>query len=76
MSRRSRSSVPQKGLPGGVLAPTIALVLCAALFVVAWRDSELIDLGPRLNPAGIGVIGAAISLFWLLVAMGKRPPPP
>jgi hypothetical protein len=60
-------------LPGGVLAPAVVLVASFALFVVAWRDPELIDLGPRLRPAGIGVLGAAFSLFWLLAALGRRP---
>lgn len=63
----------QRGLPGGVLLPALVFVACATLFVVAWRNPDLIDLGPRLRPAGVGVLGAAFSFFWLLVAIGRRP---
>lgn len=62
-----------RGLPGGVIAPAVALVLFGVLFVVAWRDPDLIDLGPRIRPAGVGVLGAAFSFFWLLAAVGRRP---
>lgn len=60
------------GLPGGILLPAVVLVLAAALFVAAWRDPELIDIGPHLSAAGIGVLGSALSFFWLLVAIAMR----
>lgn len=66
----------KRQLPGGVVAPLIGLAGFGALFVVAARDPELIDLGPHFSPAGIGVLGAALSLFWLLAAIGLRRPPP
>ncbi|MCZ7679759.1 MAG: hypothetical protein M5U28_13755 [Sandaracinaceae bacterium] len=59
-------------LPGGIALPATVLALSAALFVAAWRDPELIDLGPHLSAAGIGVLGCALSFFWLLVAVAKR----
>jgi hypothetical protein len=70
--RAARSAPPPRGLPGGVALPAVVFVSCAILFVVAWRNPDLIDLGPRLRPAGVGVLGAAFSFFWLLVAMGRR----
>lgn len=65
-------SAARTGLPGGVIAPLVSLVGCATLFVIAWRDPDLIDLGPRLSPSGLGVLGAALSLFWLLAALGAK----
>ena len=63
-----------RGLPGGTAAPAVVLALSAALFVTAFIRPGLVDLGPHLHPAGIGVTLAAISLFWLLIAIAKRPP--
>lgn len=68
---RSETS-ERAGLPGGIVVPAVVLVASATLFAVAWRDPELIDLGPYFRPAGIGVLGCAISFFWLLVAIAKR----
>jgi hypothetical protein len=64
----------RRGLPGGIGAPAAVLAASAALFVVAARDPELIDLGPHFSPAGLGVLGAALSAFWLLAAIGARRP--
>ncbi len=63
----------ERGLFGGIALPGIVFVACATLFVVCWRNPDLIDLGPRLSASGIGVLGAAISFFWLLAAIGRRP---
>lgn len=60
------------GLPGGIVLPAVVLVASATLFAVAWRNPELIDLGPHLRPAGIGILGCAFSFFWLLVAVARR----
>jgi hypothetical protein len=65
-----------KGLPGGVALPAVVFLASMTLFIVAWRDPELIDLGPHIRPAGVGVLVAAASFFWLLAAIGKRPPRP
>ncbi len=62
----------RSGLPGGVAAPAILLVASAVLMVVALRDPELIDLGPHFSASGIGVLGSAGGLFWLLVALGMK----
>jgi hypothetical protein len=64
----------RRGLPGGVVPPAILLFAFSTLFVVCWRHPDLVDLGPHLRPAGIGVLGAAFSFFWLLAAIGRRPP--
>lgn len=66
----------RRGLPGGVALPAIVLVLCATLFVVCWRDPDLVDLGPHVSASGIGILGTAFSFFWLLAAVGMRPPAP
>ncbi len=60
------------GLPGGVALPAIVLIASLALMFFALRDPELVDLGPHFSASGIGVLGAATSFFWLLVALGKR----
>jgi hypothetical protein len=64
-----------RGLPGGVALPGLVFLASFATFVVCWRDPELVDLGPRLSASGLGVLFAAMSLLWLLVAIAKRPPP-
>jgi hypothetical protein len=53
-------------------ASAVMLIASTLLFVVTWRNPDLIDLGPRLRPAAIGVVGAAFSFFSLLVAFGLR----
>ncbi|HEY8430081.1 MAG TPA: hypothetical protein VIL20_16985 [Sandaracinaceae bacterium] len=68
------SAKEPRGLPGGPIPPAIVLVLCATLFVVAWLDPELVDLGPHVSAAGLGVLGSAVALFWLLAAIGARGP--
>jgi hypothetical protein len=62
----------RSGTPGVIAAPAILLVLSVALLVIAVRDPELIDLGPHLSAAGLGVLGASGGFFWLLVALGKK----
>lgn len=64
-----------KGLPGGIATPAVIFVASMTVFMVCSANPELVDLGPRLSPAGIGVLFAAASLFWLLIAIAKRPPP-
>ncbi|MGE0791742.1 MAG: hypothetical protein AB7S26_39065 [Sandaracinaceae bacterium] len=63
-----------RGLPGGIAPPAVALALSAGLFVAAYVFPGAIRLGPHVHPGGVGVTLAAISLLWLLVAIGKRPP--
>jgi hypothetical protein len=63
-----------RGLFGGIALPAVLFVASAATFVVCWLNPGLVDLGPRLNPAGLGIFGAAASFLWLLVAIAKRPP--
>lgn len=65
MNRRS-------ALPGGVVAPAVVIIASMVLTVIAVRDPEQIDLGPHFSPAGIGVLGSALSFFWLLVALGMK----
>ncbi len=65
----------RRGLPGGMILPALVLVGFAALFVIAWSDPDLIDFGPRISPAGVGVVGSAFSFFWLLAAIGTRRKP-
>lgn len=62
----------RSGLPGGIAPPAVILVLSVALMAIALRDPERIDLGPHFSAAGIGVLAAAGSFFWLLAALGAR----
>jgi hypothetical protein len=62
----------RRGLPGGVIAPLVALAAFAALFAVDVIDPALIDLGSHVSPMGIGVLGSSLSLFWLLAAIGAK----
>jgi len=62
----------RRGLPGGVIAPLIAFVVFVSLFAIDLSDPELIDLGAHVSPMGIGVLGSALSLFWLLAAIGAK----
>ena len=64
-----------RGLPGGIALPAVVFVAGLATFVVCWRDPDLVDLGPRLSASGLGVLVAAASLLWLLVAIAARKPP-
>ncbi|HJL14192.1 MAG TPA: hypothetical protein RMH99_00980 [Sandaracinaceae bacterium LLY-WYZ-13_1] len=63
-----------RGLPGGIALPAVLFALSATTFVVCFTNPELVDLGPHLSPAGLGVLGAAVTFLWLLVAIAKRPP--
>ncbi len=63
------------GLPGGIAAPAVVLVLSLGLFVFAYTFPGVINLGGSVHPGGLGVLGAAASAFWLLIAIGKRRPP-
>lgn len=67
---------PAKGLPGGIALPASVLVTSLGLFVFAYLFPGVIDLGPNIHPGGIGVMFAAASGFWLMIAIAKRPPPP
>lgn len=60
----------RRELPGGVFAPALVFAASFTLFLVAIDDPELIDLGPHLSAAGIGVLGMAASFFWFLAAVG------
>ena len=62
-----------RGLPGGIAPPAAVFVACAALFVLAYLQPGVITL-PFMSPGGIGVLGMSASLFWLLIAIAKRPP--
>jgi hypothetical protein len=66
-------SETRRGLPGGIALPAAVFVAGATVFVVCWLNPELVDLGPHFSPAGIGVLTASMSLFWLLVAIARRP---
>ena len=69
MSARS----DRRGLPGGIVAPAVVFVLSLSLFAYAYlRPGEL--RFPYMSPGGVGVLGMASSFFWLLAAIGKRPP--
>ena len=68
-------SEPARGLPGGIALPAVIFALGFGTVIVAFRDPDLIDLGPHLSASGIGVLVAAVSFLWLLVAIAKRPPP-
>jgi hypothetical protein len=69
---------PARGLPGGIVLPAIVFVASMTTFMVCWTHPDLINfgtaIGRRINPAGVGVTLAAIALFWLLIAIAKRPP--
>ena len=62
----------RRGLPGGVMAPLVAFIVFVALFTVDVIDPALIDLGSHVSPMGLGVLGSALSLFWLLAAIGAK----
>jgi hypothetical protein len=70
-------SETQRGLPGGIPLPAVLFGLSMTAFAVLWAHPGWVSfgaaIGPRISPAGLGVIGAAITLFWLLVAIAKRP---
>lgn len=79
------SEVPQQenvkersGLPGGIALPGVLFAVSMAAFVVFWMHPGWLTfgeaIGARINPAGLGVMGAAVTFFWLLVAIGKRAP--
>lgn len=76
LNMADRPKTERRGLPGGILPPFIGLLAFAALFVLGMTKPDLVDLGPRMHPAGVGVIGAALTLFWLLAAIGARPTGP
>lgn len=64
-----------RGLPGGIAPPAILLVVSMTTFIVCFRNPGLLDLGPHVSPAGVGILVAVVSAFWLLIAIGKRRPP-
>lgn len=64
-----------RGLPGGIALPGALFVFFAAVFVICYRDPELVDLGPHISPSGVGVLGASATFMWLLFAIAKRPSP-
>ena len=68
----ARDRNDRRGLPGGIITPLLVFACFAALFVVGMRSPELIDFGPHFSPAGIGVIGSALTLFCLLAAIGAH----
>ena len=69
-----RETATPKGLPGGIALPALFFVASFALFVHAFLEPGAIQL-PYSSAAGVGVLGMAASSFWLLFAIGKRPPP-
>ena len=71
----ARTSEEPRGLPGGIFPPAASLILMLAGFGYLFTHPELLDVGGTFSPAGLCVLGAVISLGWLLVAIGKRPPP-
>lgn len=75
MARTEETTKAARGLPGGVLLPGVVFLSSFATFMVCWRDPDLVDLGPRLSASGLGVLFAAGSFLWLLIAIAKRPPP-
>ncbi|MCB9592727.1 MAG: hypothetical protein H6719_08340 [Sandaracinaceae bacterium] len=70
-----REPPPARGLPGGIAPPAIGFVACAVFFGYTFSHPRVIDLGPHMSPAGIGILGGVVTLGWLLVAIGKRRPP-
>lgn len=66
---------PARGLPGGIALPATVLGLSLALFFFAYAFPGVISLGPNVHPGGLGVLGAAASAFWLLIAIARRRPP-
>lgn len=66
---------PAKGLPGGIALPASILVASLGLFMFAYAFPGILSLGEHVHPGGLGVLGAAASAFWLLIAIAKRPPP-
>lgn len=70
----SVSSSNERGLPGGIALPAILFAGSAVFFGYTFANPGLIDLGPHLSPAAVGIFGGIVTLFWLLVAIAKRPP--
>lgn len=66
---------PPRGLPGGIPVPAVLFLTTMGGFVVLFTHPELLRLGGNFSPAGICVLGAVVTFFWLLVAIAKRPPP-
>jgi hypothetical protein len=64
----------QRELPGGIALPAVVFLVSSTIFVVCWLNPDLVDLGPNLSASGIGVLGAAMSSMWLLIAIGLRKP--
>ena len=64
-----------RGLPGGIPVPAVLFLASMAGFAVLFRNPELLRIGGNFSPAGICVLAAVVTFFWLLVAIAKRPPP-
>lgn len=67
-------STPSRGLPGGIALPAVLFALCMGGFAYTFTHPGLVDLGPHLSPAAVGILGGVVTLAWLLVAIAKRPP--
>jgi hypothetical protein len=66
-------STPPAPLPGGIALPGALFLTLATGFVVTFLNPSLASLG-GLSVPGLCVLGGVITLFWLLAAMGRRPP--
>ena len=70
----SLSRANERGLPGGIALPAVLFVGCAVFFGYTFTHPGVVDLGPNLSPAAVGIFGGIVTLGWLLVAIAKRPP--
>ncbi len=68
------SAPPGRGLPGGIALPAVLFALSAIFFGYTFTHPGLVDLGPNVSPAAIGILGGVVTFGWLLVAIAKRPP--
>ena len=67
-------SKSERGLPGGIALPGALFALSMFGFAFFFTNPGLLDLGTNVSPAGLGILCAVVTLFWLLIAIAKRPP--